>query len=443
MASKYRRGERGIWQLKWFDEHGKRRQLSTGTTDTRLAERLRIEKEREVAAREAGLIDDRTAALQRAERTPIETHIQSYLEHCTGIRHAPRRISDKTLHLKRAVSDMKVGSLSGFSVSKVRAWMYQLRDEGLAPRTVNEHRISLNALLNWCEKEGLLRENPIRHVAPLSTAGDKRRDRRGLTTSELERLFEVAQEQDRLNAGRGWAPRYPVYLTAVFTGLRHGELKKICWRDLDLEQGRLVVREEVGKARRFDEVALHPEVLSVLRELPRGEPMSAVFASVPTLGTFKKDCKRAGIVLRDDAGRTVDFHSFRMTLGTWLQREGVQPSLVQKIMRHASFDTTEKYYTDLRIHDLEQAVSQLRLPRAAVASEEQVATGTHGRASEECHQNCHHSVHETVRSGASGCESDVNHGSPSAHEKAPPGSGRADSSKRVRRFERPTFTLAT
>ena len=188
---------------------------------------------------------------------------------------------------------------------------------------------------------------------------------------------------------------------------------------------------------------MHPEVLSVLREIPRGEPMSTVFFSVPTLGTFKKDCKRAGIVLRDEAGRTVDFHCFRMTLATWLQREGIQPSLVQKIMRHASFDTTEKYDTDLRIHDLEQAVSQLRLPRAAVASEGQVATGTHGRASEECHQNCHHSVHETVRSGASGCESGVKEVSLSAHEKAPPGSGRADSSKRVRRFERPTFTLAT
>ena len=54
---------------------------------------------------------------------------------------------------------------------------------------------------------------------------------------------------------------------------------------------------------------------------------------------------------------------------------------------------------------------------------------------------CHHLGHETVRSGASGCESDVNRASKSTHEKAPPGSGRADSSKRVRRFERPAFTL--
>jgi hypothetical protein len=193
---------------------------------------------------------------------------------------------------------------------------------------------------------------------------------------------------------------------------------------------------------------LHPEVLSVLREIPRGEPMSTVFFSVPTLGTFKKDCKRAGIVLRDEAGRTVDFHCFRMTLATWLLREGIQPSLVQKIMRHASFDTTEKYDTDLRIHDLEQAVSQLSLPRPAVVSEEQVATGTHGRASEECHQNCHHLSHETVRSGASGCESEMNHGSPSANDKPRRKAGSCDTvldraEKRVRRFERPTCTLAT
>ncbi|HAW95114.1 MAG TPA: hypothetical protein DCX60_02455, partial [Phycisphaerales bacterium] len=61
--------------------------------------------------------------------------------------------------------------------------------------------------------------------------------------------------------------------------------------------------------------------------------------------------------------------------------------------------------------------------------------GTDGSIPDERHQNCHLSGDETVRSGASGCESGVNHGSRSAHEKAPPGSGRADSSKRVRRFE--------
>ncbi len=66
-----------------------------------------------------------------------------------------------------------------------------------------------------------------------------------------------------------------------------------------------------------------------------------------------------------------------------------------------------------------------------------MATGTHGWAFEACHRNRCHSGHETVRSDASGCESGVHHGAPSAHEKVPPGSGRADSSKRVRRFERP------
>lgn len=88
-------------------------------------------------------------------------------------------------------------------------------------------------------------------------------------------------------------------------------------------------------------------------------------------------------------------------------------------------------------------IQELRLPRAGVASKGQMATGTHGSPSEACHQNCRHSGHETVRSGASGCESGVKEVSLSTHEKAPPGSGRADSSKRVRRFERPTFTLAT
>ncbi len=63
---------------------------------------------------------------------------------------------------------------------------------------------------------------------------------------------------------------------------------------------------------------------------------------------------------------------------------------------------------------------KFRHHRIAVASEERVATGIHGSASEESHQNSHHPRHETVRSGASGCESGVHHGSRSTHEKPLP-----------------------
>ncbi len=463
MASKYRRGSRGIWQLKWFDEHGRRRQASTGTTDTRLAERLRQDKEREVEARRSGLVDDRTEALRVALQAPFREHVSDYLADCRGRRQASRRIQGKEKQLGRAEADLGLRSLADLSAGQVRGWLFSLRDGGMAPATVNEYRCTLNAFLNWCVKDGRLRENLIQHVPPVAADGDRRRDRRALTESEVERLLAVAARQDREHAGSNWAPRHPVYLTALLTGLRHGELRQICWQDVDLDQGRLLVREEVGKARRADEVPLHPKVVDALASLPRGRATDPVFSSVPTLATFRKDCGRAGIAVRDEAGRTVDFHSFRMTFGTWLQREAVPPSVAQRLMRHASFRTTEKYYTDLRLHDLEQAVKRLDVGSAEISpgevAEDLRATGTadgvvvptaarHQTCHHKCHQTCHQLGHDTLRDGASPRESSAGRDRPSANDKPRREAGLCDTvlgraRKRVIGFEPTTFTLAT
>ena len=443
MASLFRRIGSGPWQLKWFDAQGKRCQKTTGTTDKRLAERMRRDLERELAARAAGLVDDRAIAMQSAAKVPIETHIDTYLAACGGAKQAKGRLKGKQRHLSRAVTEMHVASLSDFASDSMRAWLFQLRDEGLAPITVNEYRVTVNAFLNWCVKDGLINSNLVKHVASLPTHGERRRNRRALEQEEVQRLLDVALSQDYEHQGRRWTPRHPVYVMAVYAGLRHGELKQICWRDVDVKARSVRIRDDVGKARRVDEIPLHPCVIEAIGTLPPGGPMDPVFGSVPTLKTFRRDCERAGITLLDDQQRTIDFHSLRMTLATRLQREGVHASIAQRIMRHASFKTTDKYYTDLRLHDLSEAISRLSGPIGPLEEAICQATGTDDAGPVRCHQNRHHSVHETVQSGASGCESEVNHGSLSTNEKAPPGSGRAFSLKRVRRFERPTFTLAT
>ena len=77
--------------------------------------------------------------------------------------------------------------------------------------------------------------------------------------------------------------------------------------------------------------------------------------------------------------------------------KGVQPSYLQRLMRHADIKTTNEYYIDLRIHDLDGAVNQLPVPQ--VTAVEQRATGTDGQGFD-CSQNCSQTVHETVQSGA-------------------------------------------
>ncbi|RNC82109.1 MAG: site-specific integrase [Phycisphaera sp.] len=44
--------------------------------------------------------------------------------------------------------------------------------------------------------------------------------------------------------------------------------------------------------------------------------------------------------------------SFREHLATWLERQGVDPTVIQSIMRHAKVDVTRRSYMDDRLMDL-------------------------------------------------------------------------------------------
>jgi len=77
------------------------------------------------------------------------------------------------------------------------------------------------------------------------------------------------------------------------------------------------------------------------------------------LRTFNLDLAAAGIAKRDSQGRTVDVHSLRHTFATLLARNGVSPSVAQKLMRHSDIRLTINTCTHLDLDDTTNAVAAL------------------------------------------------------------------------------------
>jgi hypothetical protein len=82
----------------------------------------------------------------------------------------------------------------------------------LAPKTLNEYLASARSLFNWMVKHGRIDRNPLTQVQKVQSNGKQLRPRRAFTREEFQRLLAVAGQRKAL------------YLTAVFTGLRRGEL---------------------------------------------------------------------------------------------------------------------------------------------------------------------------------------------------------------------------
>jgi integrase len=82
--------------------------------------------------------------------------------------------------------------------------------------------------------DGLIPRNATSPVKPLRP---RREEIRPLNREQVRALFEEARE-DRLEA---------LYIVAVTTGLRRGELQGLKWEDLDLEAGTLQVRHTLSE----------------------------------------------------------------------------------------------------------------------------------------------------------------------------------------------------
>ena len=79
----------------------------------------------------------------------------------------------------------------------------------------------------------------------------------------------------------------------------------------------------------------------------------------PEYRTMQKDLEKAGIPYKDKLGRQVDYHSFRLTLATWLIDSGAHALTVQKIMRHSDLKTTNYHYYDASKTNFEEVLSHL------------------------------------------------------------------------------------
>ncbi len=147
----------------------------------------------------------------------------------------------------------------------------------------------------------------------------------------------------------------------------------------------MTVEASYSKRRRRDVQPLRPDIADALRATldatPRGEH---VWPGLPDemAQVIAADLAAAGIAVRNEAGRVIDFHALRHTIITRLARSGVTPKVAQTLARHSTITLTMDRYAHVALTDTSKALAALpALPLAnSVANEAAVAaTGPHGR----------------------------------------------------------------
>jgi integrase len=130
-------------------------------------------------------------------------------------------------HIRPALGQVKLKSLTS---AHVRGLISEKLDTGLTPSTVRKIHSTLHKVLSQAASDGLIPRNPADVKAPRPAPDEMR----PLSEAEARSFLETARGE-RLE---------PLYILAITTGLRRGELLGLRWDDADLEHGTL----RVGRA---------------------------------------------------------------------------------------------------------------------------------------------------------------------------------------------------
>jgi integrase len=234
----------------------------------------------------------------------------------------------------------------------------QLLTTGAAPSTVRNAILPVRAIYRHATNRDHVATNPT-HTLTLPSVR-ARRDRVARPDEAAALIAAVPPDDQAL-----WA-------TALYAGLRRGELQALRWRDIDLQRG--VIRVERG----WDRVvgAIEPKSRSGQRRVPLthtlrrhltthrlrhgGHPETLVFANNGP-GAFNPAAalKRARRAWREAQLAPILFHECRHTYASFMIAAGINAKALSTYMGHASITITLDRYGHLLPGNEHQAATML------------------------------------------------------------------------------------
>jgi integrase len=310
---------------------------SLGVTEFQTANKKAQEFIQEQEREAAGIIEPKLA--RDAAQRPLVEHLDDYEADLLTRGRAGRGGRGASLIKGRIIRLLNEASWKLASQVTADSFVTWRNKQKAAVRTQNHYLQGMISFLNWMERNGRIKFNPLKRVGKIDERGQKKRVRRAFTDEELRKLI----------AGSG--PRGITYFTASRTGLRREELKQLTWADVHLATPvpHVVVRAETAKNKKEESVCLVPEIVEALKAHRRKDSSAAdlVFPDgIPENRQLIRDIKRNGIAYQDQQGRYADFHALRYTWATFLQRNGIAQRFAMKLMRHSDIKLTSKVYTD-------------------------------------------------------------------------------------------------
>lgn len=328
----------------------------------------------EVAAAMIKALDDRNKGfpVKVDGKQTVRTYLEGWLAAIQGnVRPKTHRgYSDYCrLHIIPTLGNVRMAKLTP---QQLQTLYSKLLEKGLSPTTVHHIHATLHRAFEQAVRWGVVARNVADLVDPPRRG---RREMRVLSPEQARALLEAARE-DRLEA---------LYVLAISSGLRQGELLGLRWADVDLDAARLHVRAIMQRTREGiglrepktassrRQIALTGMAIAALRRHrtrqaeerlkagPEWQDNDLVFPNGHGKPIEQTNLQRRSFKpLLEKAGLPdIRFHDLRHTAATLLLKQRVPAKVVSEMLGHSQVGVTLNIYSHVLPDMQEEAAAAM------------------------------------------------------------------------------------
>jgi integrase len=195
--------------------------------------------------------------LDHLRRCRVSMSVQELFEKVVALKRrekkSERYLTDMVSRLSRFCSSFGPQTVADISTSDISTWLHSLE---ASPVTINNYRRLISVLFSHAVRIGACERNPVEGVDPIKQSPGEV----GILTVEQASMLltSAAGEPDILAA----------IVIGLFAGVRDAELKRMDWKEVNLESGCIEIKASKSKSARRRLIDIQPVLKAWLEKCP-------------------------------------------------------------------------------------------------------------------------------------------------------------------------------
>jgi integrase len=351
---------------KWYYRYdivepktGKRKQKEVGgfrTKEEAEAESIRIQAELQ------------QGTYTEPSKITVEEFMLDFVKNTLKQEVAPNTYEQRLAYVKNHIGPLigkiKLTDLSPVHIQKFYNKLRESYGSGHVQNIGNLLSKAFTQAIRW----NMLNKNPVSLVKKPPTT-------RKNTTMKVWTVEE--QKKFLTHSAGGPIGYYVLFLLALTSGMRKGELLGLKWEDIDTKQGIISIKRTLVFANKtlylkdkpktessIRTIQIPEQTVKALRHLKisqKDNPNKVVFPSPKTNGLLYPNSldKQFAKTLNEAGVPKINFHGLRHTFATTLLTSNVNPKIVQEMLGHATIKTTMDTYSHVLPNMQKEAAQHL------------------------------------------------------------------------------------